>query len=203
LVRRMVAASAVAYASRSKAEPTADRYFGSGPGGPPGVPGGGMTGVELGCGTGAGFTISGSTPGAGLITPPLASNLSLRLFLWVSPTLSPCVPRGRDASGNDKSFSGIVWLPAGSPGAVCADAPPAPKPNNPVKTSGNTAFISHLRCKLGGINAEDSCFVPLLNIGPPPDPNVSPGPLKLHSIRSVALEAHSRIARATDNGAAT
>jgi hypothetical protein len=46
-----------------------------------------MTGVELGCGTGAGFTISGSTPGAGLITPPLASNLSLRFFLWLSTTL--------------------------------------------------------------------------------------------------------------------
>ena len=34
--------------------------------------------------------------------------------------------------------------PAGSPGAICADAPVAPNPNNPVKNSGNTAFISHL-----------------------------------------------------------
>jgi hypothetical protein len=59
------------------------RYFGLGPGGPPGIPGGGMTGVELGCGTGAGFTISGSTPGAGLMTPPLASNLSLRVFMLI------------------------------------------------------------------------------------------------------------------------
>lgn len=118
-----------------------------------------MTGVELGCGTGAGFTISGSTPGPGLITPPLASNLSLRFFLCLSTT-PPCVPPGRDASGRDKSFSGIVWLPAGSPGAVWADAPTAPNPNNPVKTSGNTAFISHLRCQLTAINAEDLCFVP-------------------------------------------
>jgi hypothetical protein len=51
-------------------------------------------------------------------------------------------------------------LPAGSPGAVCAHAPAAPNPSNPVKTSGNTAFISHLRCKLAAINAEDLCFVP-------------------------------------------
>src|SRR5580704_16064143 len=135
------------------------RFFGSGPGGPPGTPEGGITGVELGSGTGAGFTISGSIPGAGLITPPLASSLSLR-FLSASTTLPPCVPPGRDASGRDKSFSGIVWLPAGSPGAVCADAPTVPNPNNPVKTSGNTAFISHLRCRLTATNAEDLCFVP-------------------------------------------
>jgi hypothetical protein len=145
-----------------KAEPTPDRYFGFGPGGPPGIPGGGMTGVELGSGTGAGFTISGSTPGAGLITPPVASNLSLRFFL-----VSPCVPCGRNSSGRDKSFSGIVWLPAGSPGAVWANAPGPPNPNNPVKTSGNTAFINHLHWKLGAINAEDGCFVPFrLNIAP-------------------------------------
>jgi hypothetical protein len=72
----------------------------------------------------------------------------------------PCAPPWRDAFGRDKSFSGIVWLPAGSSGAVCADAPAAPNPNNPVKTSGNTAFISHLHCKLATINAEDLCFVP-------------------------------------------
>jgi hypothetical protein len=81
-------------------------YFGSGPGGPPGIPGGGITGVELGRGTGAGFTISGSTPGGGLITPPLASSLSLRLFSCSSTTLPPCTPPGRDASG--RTFSGIV-----------------------------------------------------------------------------------------------
>jgi len=51
-----------------------------------------MTGVELGCGTGAGFTISGSTPGAGLSTPPLASNLSLRFFSWLRFRLA--CPRG-------------------------------------------------------------------------------------------------------------
>jgi hypothetical protein len=51
-------------------------------------------------------------------------------------------------------------LPAGSPGAVCADAPAPPNPSNPVKTSGNTAFISYLRCKLAAINAEDLRFVP-------------------------------------------
>jgi hypothetical protein len=99
-----------------------------------------MTGVEFGCGTGAGFTISGSTPGGGLITPPLASNLSLRLFLGPLPPLPPCAPPGCDASG--RTFSGIVWLPAGFPGAVCADAPVAPNPNNPVKTSSDTVFIA-------------------------------------------------------------
>jgi hypothetical protein len=138
-----------------------------------------MTGVELGSGTGAGFTISGSTPGAGLITPPLASNLSLRFFSHLSTTLPPCVAPGRDASGRDKSFSGIVWLPAGSPGAVCADALTAPNPKNPVKTSGNTAFISYLRCNLAAINAEDHCFVPRVNIEPSPDAtNVSLATLK-------------------------
>src|SRR6202047_2347630 len=114
-------------ARKSRFEPFNDRatrtsltpycYFGSGPGGPPGTPGGGITGVELGSGTGAGFTISGSTPGGVLITPPLASNLSLRFFSRLSTT-PPCAPPWRDASGRDKSFSGIVWLPAGSPGAV-------------------------------------------------------------------------------------
>ncbi len=67
-----------------------------------------MTGVELGSGTGAGFTISGSTPGGGLITPPLASNLSLRFFSWTSTPLPPCAPPWRDSPGRDKSFSGIV-----------------------------------------------------------------------------------------------
>jgi hypothetical protein len=138
-----------------------------------------MTGVELGSGTGAGFTISGSTPGAGLITPPLASNLSLRFFSRLSTTLPPCVAPGRDASGRDKSFSGIVWLPAGSPGAVCADELTAPNPKNPVKTSGNTAFISYLRCNLAAINAEDHCFVPRVNTEPSPDAtNVSLATLK-------------------------
>jgi hypothetical protein len=64
-----------------------DDYLGSGPGGPRGVPAGGMTGVELGSGTGAGCTIYGSTPSVGLMTPPLLSNPS---------------------AGRDKSFSGIV-----------------------------------------------------------------------------------------------
>ena len=118
-----------------------------------------MTGVELGSGTGAGFTISGSTPGGGLITPPLASNLSLGFFSWLSATLPPCAP-WRAAFGRDKSFSGIVWLPAGSPGAICADALTAPNPKNPVKTSGNTAFISRLLCKFTAINADDLRFVP-------------------------------------------
>src|ERR1700682_424235 len=118
-----------------------------------------MTGVELGCGTGAGFTLSGSTPDGGLITPPLASNLSLRFFSWTSTPFPPCAPSWRDASGCGKSFSGIVWL-AGSPGAVCADAPAAPNPNKPVKNSANTTFICHFRWKLTAINAEDLCFVP-------------------------------------------
>jgi hypothetical protein len=51
-------------------------------------------------------------------------------------------------------------LPAGSPGAVCADESAAPNPSNPVKTSGNTPFINHLHYKLAAINAEDLCFVP-------------------------------------------
>src|ERR1700747_2898725 len=44
-------------------------HFGCGPGGAPGVPGGGMTGVELGSGTGAGFEIPGSTSAGGVMTP--------------------------------------------------------------------------------------------------------------------------------------
>jgi hypothetical protein len=49
-----------------------------------------MTGVELGFGTGAGFTISGSIC-FGLISM---------------------------SSGRDRSFSGMVSVPAGLPGAV-------------------------------------------------------------------------------------
>lgn len=116
-----------------------------------------MTGVELGSGTGAGFTISGSIPGGGLITPPLASDLSLGFLSLLSATLPPCAPSRRAAFGRDKSFPGIVWLPVGSPGAVGADALAAPSPNKP-KNSGNTAFISRLLCK--AINADDLRFVP-------------------------------------------
>ena len=57
-----------------------------------------MTGVELGSGTGAGFTICGSTPGGGLIMPPLASNLLLRFFSWLSTNAPPW----RDASGRPR-----------------------------------------------------------------------------------------------------
>src|SRR5256885_2433314 len=67
-------------------------YLGSGPGGPPGVPAGGITGMELGCGTGAGCTIFGSTPSAGLMTPPLLSNLSLRLWFPSEVAFSFFVP---------------------------------------------------------------------------------------------------------------
>ena len=86
-------------------------------------------------------------------------------YFGLGPGGPPGIPhyaalRAPGRAGRDKSFSGIVRLPAGSPGAVWADAPIAPNPNNPVKISGNTAFISHLRCKLTAINAEDLCFVP-------------------------------------------
>ncbi len=70
-------------------------YLGSGPGGPPGVPAGGITGVELGFGTGAGCTIFGSTPSTGLMTPPLLSNLSLRLWFPSDVAFSFCVPPRR------------------------------------------------------------------------------------------------------------
>jgi hypothetical protein len=80
-------------------------YLGSGPGGPPGVPAGGITGMELGPGTGAGCTICGSTPSAGLMTPPLLSNLSLRLCFRSGTAFPFCVP---PSAGRDKSFSGIV-----------------------------------------------------------------------------------------------
>src|ERR1700722_13734638 len=84
------------------ASPTS--YFASTPGAPPGVPGGGMTGMELGSGTGAVFIMPGSTPGFGLITPPLESNFSLRL------SLRP------DANGAACSFSGITLSLPGAPG---------------------------------------------------------------------------------------
>jgi hypothetical protein len=80
-------------------------YLGSGPGGPPGVPAGGITGMELGSGTGAGCTICGSTPSAGLMTPPLLSNFSLRLWFPSEVAFPFCVP---PSAGRDKSFSGIV-----------------------------------------------------------------------------------------------
>ena len=55
----------------------APAYFGSAPAGPPGVPGGLMTGVEFGFGTGAGLLIPGSTLVDGVITPFEAFSLSL------------------------------------------------------------------------------------------------------------------------------
>src|ERR1700747_1073359 len=48
-------------------------HFGCGPGGPPGVPGGGMTGVELGSGTGEGFDIPVSKDAGGVVTPSFLS----------------------------------------------------------------------------------------------------------------------------------
>jgi hypothetical protein len=80
-------------------------YLGSGPGGPPGVPAGGITGVELGSGTGAGCTICGSTFSAGLMTPPLLSNLSLRFWFPSEVAFRFGVPPSAE---RDKSFSGIV-----------------------------------------------------------------------------------------------
>jgi hypothetical protein len=88
---------------RPSSQPT--DYLGSGPGGPPGIPAGGITGVELGSGTGAGCTICGSTPSAGLMTPPLLSNFSLRLWFPSEVAFPFCVP---PSAGRDKSFSGIV-----------------------------------------------------------------------------------------------
>src|SRR4029077_15277618 len=85
--------------------PSLRNYLGSGPGGPREVPAGGMTGVELGFGTGAGCTICGSTPSVGLMTPPLLSNLSLRLWFPSEVAFPFLVP---PSAGRDKSFSGIV-----------------------------------------------------------------------------------------------
>src|SRR3979409_2102350 len=79
-------------------EPATD-YLGFGPGGPPGVPVGGITGVELGSGTGAGCTICGSTPSAGLMTPPLLSNLLLRLWFSSEVRRRVCKARPGEARG--------------------------------------------------------------------------------------------------------
>ena len=62
-------------------------YFGSGPGAPPGVPGGLITGVEFGSGAGAGRTIPGSTFCLGSITPLLLSVLFSMLGLNFSAGL--------------------------------------------------------------------------------------------------------------------
>jgi hypothetical protein len=50
------------------------RVFGS----PPGLPGGGITGIELAGGFGVGACISGSTPGGGHSTPSDLASVSPR-----------------------------------------------------------------------------------------------------------------------------
>ena len=50
-----------------------DRYFGRKPGSPPGVPGGGSTGI-VPCAWGGETVKPGSTPGGGWITPSVRSS---------------------------------------------------------------------------------------------------------------------------------
>ena len=61
-------------------EVAASAYFGCTPGSPPGVPGGGMTGVVPGFGSGGlAWGIGAVTSAGGRITPPVRSNRSLKL----------------------------------------------------------------------------------------------------------------------------
>lgn len=78
-------------------------YFGSTVGLPPGLPGGRITGVVPGFGTGAGADMSGAMPSGGRITPSLRLSFSLK----VSP--DPAVEPVLDGSCG-AIFSGIVEL---------------------------------------------------------------------------------------------
>lgn len=86
-------------------------YFGLTLWSPPGLPGGGITGVVPGLGAGARVVISGSMPLGGRMTPSVRSSLSLS----VPPEPVEPVLEGSDGA----TFSGIVFWGAGIFGACC------------------------------------------------------------------------------------
>lgn len=117
-------------------------YLGCTVGSPPGVPGGGITGVVFGVGSGAGAWIPGSTPAGGRTTPRVTPDPSWTMSLPVGPP-----PRGGGAgstrSGGAGGSGDLPWLGWASPG--CAKAPlvsPATR-SHPAATQGvNTVLPS-------------------------------------------------------------
>jgi hypothetical protein len=105
-------------------------YFGRIEGSPPGLPGGGITGVLPASGVGA--RISGSTPAGGHNTPSERASLSpsgsdaLPVVVpsgAASPGCCPgCIGEQLAAGGGD---GGAVWAGGVTgPGGACAEAPP-------------------------------------------------------------------------------
>ena len=95
--------------------PEISRYFGRMPGFPPGLPGGGITGVLPLSGVGA--RISGSTPAGGHSTPLDFASLSPS----GSPACPVVLPSGAAEPRGDTGFIGVQSLVRGGAGeAVCA-----------------------------------------------------------------------------------
>jgi len=86
-------------------------YLGSTRGSPPGVPGGGITGMVPGFGFGAGAWMPGSTPAGGRITPPGV------------PEPGPRAPEG-GGLGPGSTRSGGTGPAGGGPGGSCRCAGP-------------------------------------------------------------------------------
>src|SRR5689334_11183333 len=95
-------------------------YLGCTPGSPPGVPGGGMTGVVFGVGSGAGAWMPGSTPDGGCTTPRATPDPCWTTSLPVGPPL-----RGGRGAGSMRS-GGAPWPGWAGPG--CASAVPVSPP---------------------------------------------------------------------------
>ena len=115
----------------------ADRYFGRTFGLPPGLPGGGITGVSPVSGVGA--RISGSTPDGGHNTPSDSASLSPR-GLPERPTVEPSgevAPRGAMAAqsrAGDGAAGAVCCGGVAGVGGACAsaalDATPNTQPAN-------------------------------------------------------------------------
>src|SRR5215467_7849108 len=104
--RRAMARRAACQSSPSK---PLDFYFGSAPGRPPGVPGGGMTGI--GALVDGGFSmIPGSTPFGGQITPLDSESRSPNgARPVVSPEFGGAAPFGGQSGLVDGLFGGSFW----------------------------------------------------------------------------------------------
>src|ERR1700675_70008 len=104
-------------------------YFGRRPGSPPGLPGGGITGVLPASGVGA--RISGSTPEGGHSTPSDFASLSPSgSARWPVVPSGEMVPRGGTGFIGAQSFAGAggaVWADglAGAGGACAVAGPDA------------------------------------------------------------------------------
>ena len=144
-------------ASRAVAWPGSS-YLGWTRGSPPGVPGGGITGVVPGCGFGAGARMPGSTPAGGRTTPPPGGAPELGRLSGPPSGDGMSAPRRSAGTCPAGGGPGGSCCCAGScrccAGAGCAEtAAQPPRRTPPVSSRPATASSRTLRRRLCGSDA--------------------------------------------------